>query len=353
MKQYFARLPKLTQLTRHQRIAVDSINAISISGLAGSGKSVCLVYRYISRLKSNNANNLPKRYAYITYTKTLRAYTIRIVELENLKIDEIYCAMSFNPNGNYEEIIVDEAQDLPIRVLQKLNGTTRSLSIGADFNQQIYENRVVKSEIKNLLPNNTEYELNKVFRNSFNILIFITKNWHPTLYTPEELERLKRENLGRKPTLCIGKDFIFDIIAEYGDSATHNIAILFFKKASVESYHKLLEQKNIAHTYYYSKDSIANNTEAELSTLHITTFASSKGLEFDTVIIPDFEEYEKYFIDFKTIKKSQLKSLYVAITRAKNNLYLVANKEITFLKDSNTYDLLTYNNEDLDDEIPF
>lgn len=91
----------------------------------------------------------------------------------------------------------------------------------------------------------------------------------------------------------------------------------------------------------------------KISTLHITTFHSSKGLEFDTVVIPDFEEYERYFTDFTKMAKEQCKALYVAITRAKKNLYFISNKEISFLKDADTYEVIRQNNVNIYDEIPF
>lgn len=204
MNAYFVRLPKLTELTPHQRMAIDNVNAIFISGLAGTGKSVCLIYRYINCLKSNKGNC-----AYLTFTKTLREYTKLCVEQENYNAHEIYCAMSFDKDKHckdkhYKEIIVDEAQDLEHNTLQSISNKTDVLSVGADFKQQIYSNKIAESNLKILLPNHTKYELKKVFRNSFNILNFIVKNWHPTLYTIEDLEALKKENLGRKPTLCIG-----------------------------------------------------------------------------------------------------------------------------------------------------
>ncbi|MGX3011914.1 hypothetical protein ACWIUD_10230 [Helicobacter sp. 23-1044] len=59
MSGYYVRLPKLTDLTHQQRIAVNDIKPIFISGLAGSGKSVCLIYRYINRLKSSNGDSPP------------------------------------------------------------------------------------------------------------------------------------------------------------------------------------------------------------------------------------------------------------------------------------------------------
>ena len=210
------------------------------------------------------------------------------------------------------------------------------------------------------MPKNDKYELEQVFRNSFGILNFITKNWHPTLYTPEELESLRKNKIGRKPMLCIGEHFVFDIIQEYGNSSTHNIAILFFQREKIDKWRDILDKKGVEHTYYYSIDNyneVKKRYEEDkryteyISTLHLTTFHSSKGLEFDTVIIPDFESYEKYFTDFKATTIEQRKALYVAFTRAKNNLYLVANKEISFLKDKSTYNTQSNKNEFDEDEL--
>lgn len=296
-----------------------------------------------------------------------------MLKQQNLRTSEVSTAASFfkkNAGQNYKEIIVDEAQDLTVQQLNGICSKAEKLSIGADFNQQIYKDKISQEQAKNLLQNNEEFKLEKIYRNSFNILNFITQNWHPSLYTPEELELLRKEKLGKKPTLCIGVDFIFDIISEYGNSTTHNIAILCFKQENVEKYHKMLKNKGLEHTYYYSvyfdddddykkyiNGEIFTNLTEKLSNLHITTFHSAKGLEFDTVIIPDFEIYESHFVDFKTMKKqgrkNELKALNVALTRAKLNLYLVANKEISFLKDESTYTLLKRENMDDDDDFLF
>ncbi|MGX3011913.1 3'-5' exonuclease [Helicobacter sp. 23-1044] len=164
--------------------------------------------------------------------------------------------------------------------------------------------------------------------------------------------------MGSKPTLCIGVDFIFDIINDNANSTSHNIAILCYSRANVEKYHRILKQKDIKHSYYYALlvDNNGKYVNPQLSSLHITTFHSAKGLEFDTVIIPDFENYEKCFDKkYKSETLTQRKALYVAMTRAKENLYLVANTKIDFLKDSNTYKIETRQNPiiDIDDEIPF
>lgn len=79
-----------------------------------------------------------------------------------------------------------------------------------------------------------------------------------------------------------------------------------------------------------------------LENIHITTFKSSKGLEFDTVIIPNFETA------LSNVTKSRITSndYYVAITRAKRNLYLISSYIPAFLERSEQQKL-TYDKETL------
>jgi superfamily I DNA/RNA helicase len=53
---------------------------------------------------------------------------------------------------------------------------------------------------------------------------------------------------------------------------------------------------------------------------HITTFKSSKGLEFDTVIIPNFNKYEDFIRVYDVVKKNDF---YVVLTRSRRNLILI------------------------------
>jgi superfamily I DNA/RNA helicase len=65
------------------------------------------------------------------------------------------------------------------------------------------------------------------------------------------------------------------------------------------------------------KSQIRNNG---ISRIHLTPFKSSKGLEFDTVIIPDFQEFAFWKSEHKYAVKEN--DYYVGMTRAKSNLFL-------------------------------
>jgi ATP-dependent exoDNAse (exonuclease V) alpha subunit len=58
-------------------------------------------------------------------------------------------------------------------------------------------------------------------------------------------------------------------------------------------------------------------------------------LEFDSVIIPKFQDYEYIIENYAIISKNDY---YVAFTRARTNLFLISDRENLNI-DSNTYRL--------------
>jgi len=81
----------------------------------------------------------------------------------------------------------------------------------------------------------------------------------------------------------------------------------------------------IDHSRYYDDDSKFPNGCPDIDNVHITTFKSAKGLEFDTVIIPDFGSMDNLISRFDVL---EWKDFYVAVTRARTNLYLFSNNTL-------------------------
>lgn len=381
---YFFQLPLITDLTEDQQMALDEINPIAISGGAGTGKTVVSLWRHIQNMETLN-----KYSVLVTYTKTLGHYlsmSIRSIESQNKYKSEniqppssqvfILKTFPFTQNWKVYEIIIDETQDLTFEHLQNMKNYANYISYGADFNQKLYEGRIKEDEVKNLFPQNIEYNLQQNFRNSYFILNF-TKAVLPNFYIPEStLDELKYENIGLKPIMFISDDFekeitkIIEIINEF-KSDTHNIAILLpfgrdtFSNGqqvndSVEYYYKVLSSKNINCSRYFNE---MQTDDIEISNVHITTYKSVKGLEFDTVIIPFMNKFKNYIIkdSFPTIINEE--DYYVAFTRSKTNLYIFSSEKLDFINNSiceieflgnNNYNKYSIPEIDLDDdEIPF
>ena len=379
---YYFRLPMITDLTEDQQTALDEINPIAISGGAGTGKTVVSLYRHIQLME-----NLGKYSVLVTFTKTLRFYlemTTRSIEnkqrYKNTNIlspsQQVFNLKNF-PKGQWSvyEIIIDEAQDLNHDTLVNIKNYAKQISYGADFNQQLYKGTVKEEEIQNLFPQNIHYELQQNFRNNYSILNFI-KAILPNLPIQQiTLDELKEEREGIKPKLFITKNNlereinkIIELIKQY---ESDNIAILLpfgddtfsnnqFVYDSVEHYYNQLISKNVKCSKYYNEMKTDNII---IEKIHVTTYKSTKGLEFDTVIIPCMENFTNYIIKggFPNIINEE--DYYVAFTRAKDNLYLFSSNELNFI-DNSTCEIEILNNSHYnkisvseinidEDEIPF
>ena len=138
---------------------------------------------------------------------------------------------------------------------------------------------------------------------------------------------------GNKPILLISNydtakqaQAIIDVINQYR-STTHNIAVLVPLQKHVDIYANIVRNSGITCSSFKTDD----GSLGEIDNVHVTTFKSSKGTEFDTVIIPDFENMLSNIANLTVIDENDY---YVAITRAKRNLYLISASTPNFLERS-------------------
>jgi superfamily I DNA/RNA helicase len=100
----------------------------------------------------------------------------------------------------------------------------------------------------------------------------------------------------------------------------------------VDTYYNAIRAKldaNIASTKFKAED----DSFEGLSGVHITPFKSSKGTEFDTVILPEFDRYKWFLENGHTVKENDY---YVAFTRTKSNLFLLCRKGVPNIGDIKT-----------------
>ena len=347
---YFFKLPLITDLTIGQQSALNDPNPIAITGGPGTGKSVVSLWRHIRNYGIGGTKSL-----LLTYTKTLQHYLSISASSENndaaRSVNRTYWWLSHAPS-NYDEIIIDEAQDVDNETNNKIKRFSSKTSYGAD-NQQILDPKraTSESELTAIFKTNP-YTLSENFRNSFEILSFCSAFFPNKLISNDTLSNLRQENRrGNKPIVITTNSkqenqikAITDIINLFKidiAAGTHNLAILVPLQKHVESFNKIVSSLNIVtnHTYYYE-----GLTFNGIENLHITTFKSAKGLEFDTVIIPDFQNYDW---NIKNLDKAPIteNDYYVAITRARRNLYLISTQVPTTLKGQNqsqTYTIEQY-----------
>ncbi len=325
MAGYYFQLPTQTDLTYSQESAVNETQPIALSGGPGTGKSVVSLWRHINCHK-RGINSL-----LLTYTVSLREYLKQSASTESPSAaNAVKTSLSGKSHcKQYTEVIIDEAQDLGVDYYEDVREMCGKVTYGADNAQIAYpEHSCTTDVLRALFPSNVSYILDQNFRSTYYIMSFV-KNAFPNAYISQDiLDDLRdRNRMGSKPNYLIFNDggyqtesrkqieAICNIINRYR-SDTHNIAILVPWQKDVQKYADMLRDKGVTDfTYYYEGCGMYG-----IKNLHVTTFKSSKGLEFDTVIIPDFEKYPKicgnYNIDWK--------DFYIGVTRAKMNLYLIS-----------------------------
>lgn len=332
MAKYNFNLPPLTELTSHQQAAIDENRPIAINGGPGTGKSVVLLWRHI-----NNFNN-NKKSLLVTYTRTLALFLSRCCTNNEASQNVSTTYRNQQPNGRYSEIIVDEAQDMNKEYYNRISKVA-TVSYGCDDSQILYhDNSTYFNDLKKIFNDNEEFTLEKNFRNTKRIMVFAKLAFTEAYITADMLKSLSK-NIGELPVLLISGGNLFDtsnenqdnailkIISKYHDD-DHNIAVLVTSKKQVEYFYEIISSKYHCSMFHSDLDDI------EIDNIHITTLKSAKGLEFDTVIIPNFhklKEIQNYTIAQRRLFHLDWNDFYVGITRARSNLFLISNTEFQWL----------------------
>jgi DNA helicase IV len=332
MAGYYFNLPQITQLTISQQAALNETNQIALSGGPGTGKSVVSLWRHISNYQRSKKSLL------LTYTTTLAKYLSACCITQNSNAaSNVKTSLRGKPRigSGFYEIIVDEAQDLPISYYNDIKPVA-NVSYGADDSQILYpDNCSRQSELKLLFSSNIDYVLDKNFRSTQRIMQF-AKVVFPDAYIPQSIITGLAHNVGELPVLLISNGSTFDKTNDKQDNSileiinslrsdTHNIAILVPWKSDVAVFETVLNNNSIADFSIYYEDARRFPSGCgDIKNVHITTFKSAKGLEFDTVIIPNFYKYKEICGSFHT----KWQDYYVAVTRARSNLYLISSYDM-------------------------
>jgi superfamily I DNA/RNA helicase len=247
-----------------------------------------------------------------------------------------------------DHILVDEAQDLntmQIKAISKM--ANKSLTIGADKGQQIYRRSFSWKQAGVDIKGTRNIFLKQTFRSTREIIRLANHfQEQDKLYIKDEDYHKAQEPdvSGKVPEICFcnnnetEKKFILEHVKKIRTSYPNDtIGIISFSHDKLDELKKLLELKGIP--VYKVKD---NEADIISPGVKLITYHSSKGLEFDHVIVTDLkkgkvpyhspspgEDEEEFF-------SRERKKLYVAMTRAKKTLTLIAIKEYSpFIDDMN------------------
>ncbi|MFU0783150.1 MAG: hypothetical protein ACFWT2_08720 [Thermoanaerobacterium thermosaccharolyticum] len=273
--------------------------------------------------------------------KTLK----RIVEFSSKGFTEqdvagilyLFSLLNNTDSFKYKHIAIDESQDLsPFEIFTlKLFSDNLSFTIVGDINQSIvpfkqtYNINTVK-KIFDYSKNLKIYNIKRSYRSTYEIVMFarelIKCNDGASEYLPEPLMRK-----GDKP-LVIEKenneeiyDRIIDIIKEKYHGK-ENIAIISKTVDGCERLYENLKSR-------MSINLISDDMKEYKGGISIIPAYLTKGLEFDIVIIADADKdtYSDTLMDRNL--------LYVQITRALHNVYILSKGELTPIIEKIDFDL--------------
>lgn len=332
MAEYYFSLPPEGDLTIDQRSALNEPNPIALSGGPGTGKSVVSLYRHLNLNKNDKSCQL------LTYTTTLAVYLKNCANnINSIAANNINSSYRWMQNpSTFNEIIVDEAQDMPEDYHNNLKRYSDRISYGADDAQILYPERSTTQVVLKRIFDNRNYRLGRNFRSTKKIMLFAKHAFPNARIDSETIDNIKED--GILPRLLISNGSNYEVSNTKQDNTiveliksltgdTTNIAVLMPWKSQVDYFYNKIKGQISNSTYYYEDTQIFPRGCEKISNIHFTTFKSSKGLEFDVVIIPNFHKVTQANGNFNV----DWQDYYVAVTRAKRNLFLISNNDMASL----------------------
>lgn len=271
------------------------------------------------------------------------------------EMEDIYLGLLNRVNDlkpyKFKFVMVDEAQDLSYAKLKvaKLLAYD-SITIAADRAQKIYNTGFTWKELGIDIHANSSKTLHKTFRSTRQIVelaeslseINRALDNDKNEYTEPEYPSILGSDypfIVKCPNAATEKQFLINIIKKSINSVT--IGLLCRTYSEKQELIEYLASNHVS----FEEIKKGGNWSLRSPGLKVTTLHSSKGLEFDVVIIPCFNSTffppiaDMMKADEEQIVELQAKErslLYVGMTRAKSTLYLTfSGEESSFLSELN------------------
>lgn len=233
---------------------------------------------------------------------------------ENIDIVRANFTQYVNQQGKFDAIIIDEAQDLSIEIIDAITILSDHLSLFADPNQPLKDPSSDVGQIQYLFQDIHLEILTRNYRNTKEIYEFAAKQFmngnelanNPAL-TLSSVSDISSQPLIIQNVITLDQQIIEiqNIVWEY---PSNTIGIFVADIEKVENLYQHFQNTTADVTCYHSRNKTFDKHKKRL----ITTYTSAKGLEFDIVII---------LVDNMKDKEKINQKLYVLSTRAKKKLY--------------------------------
>lgn len=358
-------LPAENELGSEQNAWLDTLVKTerneSVIGFPGSGKTVLMVYAVI-RLRRINPNCkiliVEFTHALIKMLKASIDEVSKEEQYKSLHIDNVaiktYYDFHDRDRASYDYIICDEVQDVPKKVITAMNQRAERVIVAGDPAQSIYTEDPKWFETPSTLPETNgilvpnETKLTIIYRltkriinavNSFmpnmqilagrtsmtkkNVQIRLWRFGNQSLEVKELMDEAnRRANVNTSVGILLRTHDQIVSFANFALEAAKkpmwNVVRNRYGRNDYDSLNAHLRQNGINMQFVANGYGDFVNNERMIT---LTTYHSSKGLDFDTVILP--------FCNQGTSVGEMGKRLFmVAMTRSRENLYISFTSQI-------------------------
>jgi superfamily I DNA and RNA helicase len=339
-------------------IAIQGLNEI-IQSKANKSSKIVVYSKPLQQFIDKNLSKLENEKLSSTYHSWINTYILDVFGRDSQEIKSKFKVNNFDYNWKelneylknlseertkkYDFFFIDEAQDLPIELIEIISRSTNKIfvtyddaqKIGNENSENIENFTYAKSDILSVLKVGEQfYDLIDNFRNTTQIEQVAKLYW--TNYDTNDLtlNHTTTRKIGPKPSLVKSSNLeqtVRYIISEFERNPTESQGVLipyFYnqeeRQTVYEAYKKEFELQiakrkladKIKFKFKYRNESNINLNNILESGLFLMTFKTSKGLEFDSVYIIETDKSK-----YKTI--SDRNSFYVALTRARRGLNII------------------------------
>ena len=313
-------------MDEYQRQLIDRKidKSMVVTGSAGSGKSVIALH------KAKQVAQITDDFAIVVFTKTLRKYFEDGINQLGLK--NVYHFNGWN-RQKVKYLIVDEIQDFSQHEIEEMKRCAEVCFFFGDTAQSIMSFREGGTQDVETTAFNMRVTPLPLY---FNYRLTVENAEVATKVLDDTLGTKYKRN-GEKPKLLSLPSFdaqLDEIIRIVKNRSLNSVGILMpfnnessasrshigDPKLSVEYVHNYLLKKGVPNEFKYNADqSTTMDLDFHSTNIKVLTWHCSKGLQFKDVFVPGCYIAEE----------GKRKSLYVAITRGSERLYILHSNNLS------------------------
>ena len=215
------------------------------------------------------------------------------------------------------DLIVDEGQDLSLSFFRMTPFIAKNVTVFADENQQLHDHNTTLDEISKAINASQHLELLRNYRNTAEIAAVAATYYagSPT-GIPDPPERR-----GDKPTLRTYKDLndFVDFVERYAKGRTNLTIGIACPTAKVRDqlYNRLSARKLPMPVQMHPHKDKKKTLDFDSAAITLLHYQSMKGLEFDTLFVPELQKMTK-----DPTSAATRMTFYVVMSRARDELHL-------------------------------